>query len=343
MYKCTECGCEYEQKPDFCDCGNDIFEDVKELKQADKITSEKSDIQLIESSETTPINDKTEKYRTQKSDVKYSAFSRFKDYFDPVSLSIFGFCILLSLIVIFCLWNPKETELIQTDTTHSTTNTNIPPIDKFWNNTPIQIKTVVKQEEIKKDEIQKKVTTVQIQNVSTYKKTVQKQNTNVQKNNYKAIEQAKKAAAEKAKKETEAKKAAEEAKKKAEAEKARLEQIKRDAEALLASQAEAQRAGAQRQEMASYKAGLRNTIGRRIDFTKVVGDGDCIVAFKIDPSGKLTNRSFKKQSANITLNDAVYNAVMSTPSFNPPPSGYNGEIMNLSIKYFNGNFEIILN
>ena len=25
MYKCTECGMEYEVKPDYCDCGNDEF------------------------------------------------------------------------------------------------------------------------------------------------------------------------------------------------------------------------------------------------------------------------------------------------------------------------------
>ena len=26
MYKCKECGAEYENKPDYCECGNDEFE-----------------------------------------------------------------------------------------------------------------------------------------------------------------------------------------------------------------------------------------------------------------------------------------------------------------------------
>ena len=30
MYRCTECHAEYENLPDFCDCGNDSFEEVVE-------------------------------------------------------------------------------------------------------------------------------------------------------------------------------------------------------------------------------------------------------------------------------------------------------------------------
>ena len=26
MYKCSECGKTFSQKPDYCDCGNDTFE-----------------------------------------------------------------------------------------------------------------------------------------------------------------------------------------------------------------------------------------------------------------------------------------------------------------------------
>ena len=100
---------------------------------------------------------------------------------------------------------------------------------------------------------------------------------------------------------------------------------------------------AAKQELANYKVSLRNTIGKKIDFTKVVGDGDCAVTFKIASNGKLTNRAFSKQSSNITLNDAVYAAMMSTPSFNAPPSAYNNETLKLSVKFYNGNFTINLN
>lgn len=32
MFKCVECGNKYDQKPDFCDCGNDVFEEITEVK-----------------------------------------------------------------------------------------------------------------------------------------------------------------------------------------------------------------------------------------------------------------------------------------------------------------------
>ena len=28
MFKCKECGTEYQAKPDYCDCGNDTFEEI---------------------------------------------------------------------------------------------------------------------------------------------------------------------------------------------------------------------------------------------------------------------------------------------------------------------------
>ena len=98
-----------------------------------------------------------------------------------------------------------------------------------------------------------------------------------------------------------------------------------------------------KKELANYKVALRNTIGKKIDFANVIGDGSCTVAFKIASSGKLTNRAFTVQSKNTTLNDAVYAAVMATPSYNPPPSGYNGETLYLKITFYNGNFQISLN
>ena len=96
-------------------------------------------------------------------------------------------------------------------------------------------------------------------------------------------------------------------------------------------------------ELNTYKASLRNTIGRKIDFTKVIGDGDCALTFKINSSGRLISKAFTKQSSNITLNDAVFNAMNSIKSYNAPPEGYKGEALNLRIRFYNGNFEITLN
>ena len=98
-----------------------------------------------------------------------------------------------------------------------------------------------------------------------------------------------------------------------------------------------------KQELANYKVGLRNTIGKKIDFTRVVGDGECSLSFKINSSGQLTNRAFTKQSTNVTLNDAAYAAMNATTRYNVPPSAYKGETLNLNIRFYNGNFNISLN
>ena len=102
-------------------------------------------------------------------------------------------------------------------------------------------------------------------------------------------------------------------------------------------------AAAQKRELLNYKIALRNKIASNINFAAVVGDGSCAIAFKISQSGKLTNRAFSKQSTNDSLNDAVYNAVMQTPAYNPPPSGYKNETLKLSVTMYGGNFEVDLN
>ena len=96
-------------------------------------------------------------------------------------------------------------------------------------------------------------------------------------------------------------------------------------------------------ELANYKINLRNKIASKINFTNVIGDGTCVVSFSISSSGALQNRKFLTQSDNFTLNDVVYNAVMQTPSYNPPPSAYKHETMKLTVKMYNGHFEVSLN
>lgn len=92
----------------------------------------------------------------------------------------------------------------------------------------------------------------------------------------------------------------------------------------------------------NYKNSLRRQLFSKIDFTKIDGNGHCEVTFTINSSGKLTGRKFSKQSGNILLDDAVYRAMMSVPTFNPPPVTYRGETMTFSVKFENGRYEVNL-
>lgn len=360
MYRCKECGAEYENKPDYCDCGNDEFEmvnvaeqktqETKTVKIPQEKVEEKPKLQPAFTGTTfAPPPSKKLTF-----DEQYPTLSRMIKSVDPVSFVIFLFCLIFASYIIFFAWNPKTIETAVENSIDESIPKNIPSIDKIWNNAlPVvkkeepkaeeKIENIIKQiisvqppekTEQAKITAKPKTTTVSLKKVETKPKTVQKPTTVTKlQGSTTTQEQAKKAADEAAKKKSEQERIAAEAAhlkalqaaqaKKAEAEKARL-------------------AAVAKQEYADYKAQLRNTIGRKIDFTRVIGDGSCTVAFKIDSNGKLINRSFAKQSTNNTLNDVVYAAVMSTPTFNPPPDAYNNETLNLNIKFYNGNFEISL-
>ncbi len=372
MYRCKECGAEYEVKPDYCDCGNDEFEVVEVNK---KVAEPK-----VQESRTVKIPQEKikEKPKPQPAaagktfipppsknltfDERYPSLSRMIKSLDPISFAIFVVCIIFSFYIIFCAWNPITTESVVEQDIEILTPKNIPSIDKIWNNAlPVyktpepkyeQIEDITKQiipilkpekeaQKNVKPVVQPKVTKVPLKKIETKQKTTVQNKTTVTKTQLStaAQDKAKKEAEEKAKQEAASKQKAEQERKAAEA-----EQLKK-LQAEQAKKAEAERLkkeAANKQEYINYKAQLRNTIGRKIDFTRVIGDGSCTVAFKIDSMGNLVSRSFAKQSTNNTLNDAVYAAVMATPSFNPPPAAYKNETLNLNIRFYNGNFEISL-
>ena len=332
MYKCTECGMEYEIKPDYCDCGNDEFVITIEEKTEPESKEQKAPKEYKQQEE---VHNPSPRGRVSEGQEGVFRVA-------PLSLIVFLICIILSIVII-CL-PVKENETVIEQIKDTVVSQSIPDIDKFWNNAvpvteamklpvpePVAVKVVtpVKQEA---KLVQKPVSKTVQKPVSKPAQTQKPKLTVVtlQKNPaVSTVEQIKKA--EEAKKKAEA-----EARAKAEENARKLAEVQKHAENL-------QQAMFDRQELANYKAKLRNTIGRKIDFTKVVGDGDCAISFKIDSNGRLVNGAFAKQSSNITLNDAVYKAFMSSRSFTAPPAGYKNETLKLYVKFYNGNFEISLN
>ena len=344
MFKCKECGTEYKEKPDYCDCGNDEFEEVVSVitpKETEKVQEEEiiekpAPAQKSKNSGFIPEVKPRKTFSEQ-----YPAISRFFQSIDPISGIIFLSCLILSVYVLLFAWNVEE--VVQTEKEVVVSNKNIPSsIDKFWNNSLPVIKKEV-SEKIEEPKIIKKV-----EKTAQPAKTEQPQNVTKPKTTTVALKKItqkpsiiQKITAPKTQTPPKTVKTPA-AVTQPTTVKPQIQPQKTEAEIAAEKAAAAQKAALAKQEFANYKAKLRNTIGRKIDFTQVVGDGGCIVAFKIDPSGKLISRSFVQQSSNITLNDAVYKAVMATPSFNPPPSAYQNETLNLIIKFYNGNYEITL-
>lgn len=93
-------------------------------------------------------------------------------------------------------------------------------------------------------------------------------------------------------------------------------------------------------EMIRYKTNLRAALFSRFAVGSIQGSGSCEIQFSVDPTGKLINRRFNRESENKTLNDTVYYMLMSVPRFSAPPSGYNGEPIKMNFSINNGNYEI---
>ena len=103
MYKCSDCGAEYKTKPDYCDCGNDSFIEIKEEKKEFKLK---------------PVNVDS-------------------------SIWVLVGCLILSLLVIMFFANPKQQdETVKKQVTKQVSEKQIPDIETFWDNTPVKVKTV---------------------------------------------------------------------------------------------------------------------------------------------------------------------------------------------------------
>jgi len=391
MFKCKECGTEYEIKPEYCDCGNDTFE---EIISTPKVKQEIPQIPTKPSiKKETQTHTKTKIEHHKKTfDEQYPELVRFKESLDPISLIIFITCIILSVAALMFMGktDDKTVKEKNNNAPQEKVVQNIPSINSYWDDTPVkpeieeiptepepvqnklveEIKQIIpivkvqppkqtnKQTVVQKP-IQKPKTVQTTAPKSTSKRTVSSVKTNnttkapqtksspvpdyssltkrVQNNLAKTAQNTQpqntnKVTTPKSSQTVNV---------------ATLPTITTNTPKVNTNVVQKQTAPAKtsqqiKQELSEYKANLRNIIGRKIDFTKVVGDGECVVSFKINSSGKLTNRVFSKQSSNLTLNDAVYTAVNSTPSYSTPPTGYNGETLNLKIKFYNGNFEISL-
>lgn len=346
MFRCSECGCEFEQKPDFCDCGNNVFEEIVSEK-----SQKKSD-----------YNSDVSKKSKKTFDEQYPELSNFMATLDPISVIIFIICIILS-ISSFIFIKPKErTEDEQKAVAQKVTH-NVPDINTFWNDTPpkkeikqIQIEEtsnkdqtvniiVKKAEEKPKVQVKPAVSSAKPQTVQK-KSTSSSKKTSVQTN--KKTSTTTKTQNKTANKPSQTTTKTQPAVQKSSSSSTPQTTVWQPSQQTVISPAPStpsvsvSKTNQAEQELKTYKEGLRNTIGKRIDFTKVYGSGTCVVEFKVDSSGRLINRKFATQSTNNTLNDEVFNAVKSVPVYKAPPSSYNGQVMSLKVSFSNGHYSVSL-
>ena len=321
MFKCKECGTEYQTKPDYCDCGNDTFEEVLPPKPTEKentTVETKDDMWVEENGFGYPIDEKS--YNNMQKESEKRTVKNNVQTVQPYAIITFAVCLILSLLIILFAFNPKNISEQNSNTKSETIKTQqVPSIEKIWNNSTEglseyqskakveqteQTKPIVKQEETSKKKIE--VTKPKKQEVKSTVKTIPttaKTTNNIQKT------------------------------------KTQIQQKITPS----ANTTQANKPKANPQEIANYNIKLRNHIASKINFLSIVGDGTCTFSFKVTSDGTLTNKKATKLSENESLNEAVYNALRQVYSYNAPPIGYKSEMLNLTVKMYNNSYEVYLN
>ena len=321
MYKCNDCGKEYSQKPQYCDCGNTEFTETGIISVDN--------------------NDNTNKEKL----------------YNNISVGIVIFCLIILFVSLIFIktQKPQEQEKQikqETQAQEVTKEEEKPALEKEQTNKketikefiPLPFPSVQQKKEQPKQEQPKKET----------KNTAVKQNTSAnkqQKDTKKPVQQTKTVQKPAQQKQIQQQK-------QVSSNNTQKNQVQQGTSAQSTPQKTMPpiklnpivppttpkvNNAELKKELLKYKIDLRNRISNDINFSQIIGDGSCIITFKINKDGKLTNRAFSKQSDNDSLNDAVYAAVMKNPAFNPPPEGYKNETLKLTVKIYGRNFEVDLN
>ena len=359
MYRCCDCGCEYKVKPDFCDCGNNTFEEIPAVN----IEPVESDEKIV-----------PQKKQKKTFDEQYPELSGFMGSLDPISVIIFILCIVLS-ICSFIFIKPNEDTTAQSLKEEPKAERKVADINTFWNDTPPkpepkianqtpktaenivnQIINIIPKTEDTKPVPQKPKPAANNTNNQKSNTTVQKP---VQTQTVKPKVQTTKPKTQ-TQQPTQTKKTVQTTKPKTNT--SNQQQTQQQIKPANTIQQQPQNPTPQitqpqqqiqpkintvspqqaEQELKNFKRGLQSAYASRIkgNLLQVYGDGSCVIVFKVDSTGKITNRSFSQQSSNNTLNDAVYHSVMSMPSYQAPPSAYKGQTLHLSVKITNGMAQI---
>lgn len=324
MFKCTVCSKEYEIKPDYCDCGNDTFDEIVEVKPFEE------DFEV-----------EKRKFPTKK----------------VLSILIFILCIISSILV----WeiNPPSQNTDKTVQKPSTEQKqDIPDIDKIWNSTP------PKKTSQKKDNV---ITVYEKPLPQSVQQIAQQTNPEPFVQNIKKVLQ-KPAPVQKPQQVVKPQQTQQKPKQQqVQKQKAQPQQVtkpKQTSQTVTTPKAQpttpkqpAQRVTKPVQRVSTpvqkttapkmdatawtnYKNSLRLALLSKLDLVKILGEGDCVVEFSLDNSGKLLNRHFVYKSQNKSVNDQVYLMLMKLPTYKTPPAGYNGEKVRIKFYINNGYYEI---
>ncbi len=342
MYRCTECNAEYETKPQYCDCGNDIFEEIKvSEKEVSSLNSEINQSQpkghVIEEKEVEIKNKRDEEKVRKPIDKKLL-----------LSLIFCIFCMLLGLYILLFVGNISEDKSNNLDKPVKNDNqgiVHIPSINSLWDDTPAKKVVEIKSEQVKIPEnIEEKVLKTPQSKIDSEKKTIVKLNKSVSKpgEQSKNTQVQNSGSVVKTVPASNNKTGSSVSQSSPKPGQTQNKPVQTTQPQTQNTQKKTVANSASLQEVSDYKVKLRNHIARKINFANVVGDGTCVFTFKVNEQGALIEKKFVS-TTNPSLSDEVYEALLNVNSYTTPPNGYKPTILRLSVKMYNSNFEVSLN
>ena len=339
IYKCKNCGKEYDCQTDYCDCGNNSFVII-----CDNSTQVSSAGEYDEFGE--EITDLTEEHSLESNeDLEFLYKPKFKNSKKNendenkqklLPIIIFVISIIISVILIAAAFvipsankNDSSAENKVTEKRTEKQAEITTDINDFWDNTPAADKTndgVENQPVIN--------TAPQKPAKETSQKPIQKPSAKpAQKPAEKSAPQQK--VSKQVPKNTSKPQVAKEVQNKTQSAKPDIK-----TESINKSEKEKPQKSNEEEiaKLNTYKVNLRQHLFSVFPVLTVQGSGTASVGFSVSSEGKLLNRRFISQSNNKSLNDAMYHMLMKSPTFTAPPSCYKGEEFILEMKFSNGKY-----
>lgn len=128
MYRCTECKTEYTVCPDFCECGNDEFEEIVDEEQTDESYEYAGDEELIP-----PTAPPAKKRRKMTAEEAAEYFEEQKEKKKSlIAASVFLFLTILAIFAFPPYVKPKM-EVVKEKV--AAENIRIPSVETYWDDT----------------------------------------------------------------------------------------------------------------------------------------------------------------------------------------------------------------
>lgn len=118
MYRCTECQAEYQQCPDFCDCGNDTFEEVYEEVYEEEEYYEPPKPRRKPKPKRVLTEEELEEIEEEKAEKKKS-------------MIVLGISLFVCLVILCCPPYPQK-KIEQVKEKAAVANVKLPDVNSYW-------------------------------------------------------------------------------------------------------------------------------------------------------------------------------------------------------------------